>query len=77
MKAIVAEGGQVTIPKPLRQKLGIRAGTILEFEVNDSMLIAIKADAKDAVGKVYGCLGQLETDSIMKLLRKDKVKNKD
>ncbi|MHB1013422.1 MAG: AbrB/MazE/SpoVT family DNA-binding domain-containing protein, partial [Desulfobacteria bacterium] len=31
MKATVAERGQVTIPKLLREKLGIRPGTRLDF----------------------------------------------
>lgn len=29
MKAVVSEKGQVTIPKAVRSKLGIRAGTVL------------------------------------------------
>jgi antitoxin PrlF len=32
MKAVVAERGQVTIPKRLRDRLGIRPGTVLEFQ---------------------------------------------
>jgi AbrB family looped-hinge helix DNA binding protein len=31
MKAVVAERGQVTIPKVLRQKLGVKPETILDF----------------------------------------------
>lgn len=69
MKAVVAERGQVTIPKALRQKLGIRPGTVLEFEINDSMLIATKTDEQDSVDKMYGCLGKLNSDKVMKLLR--------
>jgi len=32
MRAKVAERGQVTIPKVLRERLGIRPGTVLEFK---------------------------------------------
>jgi AbrB family looped-hinge helix DNA binding protein len=31
MKATVAERGQVTIPKALRDRLGVKPGTILQF----------------------------------------------
>ena len=43
MKSIVAERGQVTIPKALRDKLGIRSGTALEFSARNGTLIAHKA----------------------------------
>jgi len=32
MRAKVAERGQVTIPKVLRERIGIRPGTVLEFK---------------------------------------------
>jgi antitoxin PrlF len=70
MKAVVAERGQITIPKALRLKLGIRPGTVLDFEIRDHHLVAVKADQKDPVEAVYGCLGtKLNTDKIIKDLR--------
>lgn len=69
MKAIVAERGQVTIPKPLRDKLGIRPGTALEFSARDGTLVARKA-ASDPVSQVFGCLGALGgTDKYIRALR--------
>ena len=44
MKAVVAERGQVTITKALRDKLGIRQGTTLEFAASNGTLIARKAE---------------------------------
>ena len=32
MKTVVSEKGQITIPKAVRDKLGIVAGTVVEFE---------------------------------------------
>lgn len=70
MKARVAERGQVTIPKTLRKKLGIKSGTVLDFEVKGSTLIAVKVVMHDPVSKVYGCLKkQVNTDEIIKELR--------
>jgi len=56
MKAKVAERGQITIPKALRKKLGIKAGTILDFSIKKSTLVAVKLTKQDAVAAVYGCL---------------------
>jgi AbrB family looped-hinge helix DNA binding protein len=69
MKAIVAERGQVTIPKALRDKLGIRPGTALEFIAKDGALVARKAET-DPVSQVFGCLGnQIDTDKFIRNLR--------
>jgi AbrB family looped-hinge helix DNA binding protein len=69
MKAIVAERGQVTIPKTLRDKLGIRPGTTLEFVAKDGALLARKAET-DPVSQVFGCLGgRIDTDKFIRALR--------
>ena len=69
MKAIVAERGQVTIPKALRDKLGIRSGTALEFSARNGTLVASKA-ATDPVSSVFGCLKRgIDTDRYVAELR--------
>lgn len=69
MKAIVLERGQVTIPKALRDKLGIRAGTTLEFTASNGSLVARKAET-DPVSSVYGCLRKRShTDAFLRKLR--------
>lgn len=40
MRATVSQRGSVTIPKALRTELGIRPGSVLEFEAEDGHLIA-------------------------------------
>ena len=54
MKAIVSEKGQVTIPKPCRDRLGLRAGTVLDFEAQDGQLVAVKRPAVDVFRKWRG-----------------------
>lgn len=56
MKAIVSEKGQVTIPKPLRNRLGIRPGVVLEFEAEAGRLVARKAQSSDPVDAAWGTL---------------------
>ncbi|MGH7781833.1 MAG: AbrB/MazE/SpoVT family DNA-binding domain-containing protein [Candidatus Binataceae bacterium] len=70
MNARVAERGQVTIPKALRERLGVGPGTILEFREERGRLVAVKRSAADPVSKVYGRLGRgLDTDAFMAQIR--------
>jgi antitoxin PrlF len=70
MKARVAERGQVTIPKRLRERLGVKPGTVLEFSEDHGKLIAVKTGGLDPVSEVLGCLGKrLNTEAVMAQLR--------
>lgn len=71
MRAKVAERGRVTIPKKLRERLGITPGTVLEFSTKDGRLVAVKTDLRDPVDQACGSLGQSRrTDSIVEHLRR-------
>jgi AbrB family looped-hinge helix DNA binding protein len=61
MKAIVSEKGQVTIPKPLRTRLGIRPGVVLDFAEEGGRLVARKAPVTDPVDAAWGILALDET----------------
>jgi AbrB family looped-hinge helix DNA binding protein len=70
MKAVVAERGQVTIPKKLRERLGIRRGTVLEFSEDAEGLRAKKADGADAVQRLLGRFSRgRRTDDVLRALR--------
>lgn len=56
MKAVVSEKGQVTIPKQLRDRLGIEAGQELDFTDDNGRLVARKVRDRGAVEAVYGIL---------------------
>lgn len=49
MKTIVSERGQITLPKTIRTKLGIRPGTIIEFELIQGKIIGTKKEPQDAL----------------------------
>jgi AbrB family looped-hinge helix DNA binding protein len=70
MRTIVSEKGQVTIPKALRDRLGLGPGQVLDFRERNGRLVAEKPAARDAVSSVYGIL-QLgrRTDSLMREVR--------
>jgi antitoxin PrlF len=70
MKTTVSEKGQVTIPKALRDRLGIRAGTTLDFEEEHGRLVATKLVTQDPVDAVYGTLTlPAPTDQLIDELR--------
>ncbi|MDY7100796.1 MAG: AbrB/MazE/SpoVT family DNA-binding domain-containing protein [Actinomycetota bacterium] len=47
----VNQEGQVTIPKGLRDALGIRAGTEVEFERRGDAIVVRKAQHRPALGQ--------------------------
>jgi AbrB family looped-hinge helix DNA binding protein len=72
MKTIVSEKGQITIPKAIRDRLGIRPGQVLEFDTDSQgRLIGTKARvSRDALDELYGSLKlDRSTDEIMHELR--------
>lgn len=73
MKSTVAERGQVTIPKALRDQLGIRPGTVLDFDVENGRLVARKQSAETTVASVKGCLKEAgqTTDEFLRQIRGD------
>lgn len=54
MKATLSSKGQVTVPKACRDKLGLKAGTVLDFEAVDGTLIVRKVQSEDAFHKWRG-----------------------
>ena len=70
MKTTVSQKGQVTIPKPLRDRMGIRPGNVLDFSEEKGGLVATKAALNDPVERVYGILklGR-STDDLIRSVR--------
>lgn len=56
MKTTVSEKGQITIPKRLRDRLGLRAGTVLDFEESEGRLVATKLVRADHLDDLVGIL---------------------
>lgn len=70
MRTKVSEKGQITVPKALRDRLGIRPGDELDLTDDGGRLLAVKAVDSDPVASVYGILGTgLDTDRIVEELR--------
>jgi AbrB family looped-hinge helix DNA binding protein len=76
MATRVTSKGQVTIPKPVRDHLGIRPGTAVAFELaEDGRVILARAGAKPKKSRFARLRGvatvKMSTDAIMALTRGD------
>ncbi len=69
MKTTLSEKGQVTIPKPLGLRLGIRAGQVLEVSEERGRLVMTKRAHREPFDKYLGTLklGR-RTDEMLKEL---------
>jgi AbrB family looped-hinge helix DNA binding protein len=74
MATKVTSKGQVTIPKPVRDRLGIKPGSAVAFELApDGRIVLIKVAAVAQVNRFEALRGRagkgLSTDEIMALTR--------
>lgn len=70
MKTIVSEKGQITIPKLLRRRLGLRKGQVLEVREEAGRLTLTKSGVDDPVAAAYGILKlNKSTDQLITELR--------
>ena len=79
MKARVSEKGQVTIPKKLRESLGISPGDVLDFEEQAGRLVAVKEVPQQDWSSLRGILRRpdgspfADTDEYMAWVRPHRV----
>jgi len=76
MATTVTSKGQVTIPKPVRDRLGIEPGNAVDFVLaSDGRVILVKVDGKRPRSRFEALRGRagsgLGTDEIMALTRGD------
>ena len=71
----VTSKGQVTIPKRVRDYLGLKPGSDVEFVLVGDGQIGLKAKAKPAKGRFDDLVGTLNlgmtTDEFMRMIRGD------
>jgi AbrB family looped-hinge helix DNA binding protein len=71
MDATVAERGQITLPKAVRDALGLTKGTKLKVELIDGRIV-LRKDVQDALSRVRGRFKLppgVTSDDIMRELR--------
>ena len=74
MATTVTSKGQVTIPKPMRDRLGIKPGSAVEFELApDGRVVLVKVGGRRRASRFEALRGSagpgLSTDEIMALTR--------
>lgn len=71
MEATVAERGQITLPKAVRDALGLTKGTKLKVELEGGRVI-LRKDVSDALSRARGRIklpSGVSTDDVMRELR--------
>jgi antitoxin PrlF len=72
MEATVAERGQITLPKAVRDALGLTKGTRLKVELEGGRIV-LRKDVNDALSRMRGRFKLAEdfksTDEAMRALR--------
>jgi AbrB family looped-hinge helix DNA binding protein len=74
MAVIVSRSGQVTIPKPIRDRLGLGRGSVVDFELTpDGRVALVKVGDSNPTSRFATQRGRagtgLSTDEIMALTR--------
>ena len=71
MNSSISSKGQVTVPKPVRDRLGLRPGTVVEFEFTDEGVIMRKGHKGERpVDRVRGVLRNAgRTDDVVDAMR--------
>lgn len=70
MKTKVSERGQVTIPKKLRKRLGIRPGQVLEVDEDRGRVVMSKVVQEDVFERLTGILKlDKTTDELIEEMR--------
>ena len=71
MTSTISSKGQVTVPKDVRDRLGLRAGTVVEFEVTGGGVLLRKGHKGiRPVDRVRGVLGRSRsTDDLIDEMR--------
>ncbi len=71
LEATVAERGQITLPKQVRDALGLTKGTKLEVQIDGSRVV-LRKDVDDAISRLRGRFKLppgMTTDDVMRELR--------
>jgi antitoxin PrlF len=71
MEATVAERGQITLPKAVRDALGLSKGTVLKVEIEGGKVV-LRKHVDDALSRVRGRFkldGFKDTDDAMRAIR--------
>lgn len=65
----LTQKGQATIPKHVREILGVHPGDEIEFDVEDNLVLVHKKGKQLPFQKWCGYLGKLRTKEVMAELR--------
>lgn len=71
MKSTIGERGQITIPKEIRERLGVTPGMQLEVREEEGKIVLVKSGIEEAIAKWKGSARNPygTTDELLNTLR--------
>ncbi|MFK5923776.1 MAG: AbrB/MazE/SpoVT family DNA-binding domain-containing protein [Verrucomicrobiota bacterium] len=76
MTAIISEKGQITIPKKIRDNLGLTSGVVVDFEISEEKLVGKKVSEQNSLLRWIGKGGMpgskknpITTENYLKVIR--------
>ena len=74
MKGVLSSQGQVTIPKHVREALGLRPGDQIDFQVEGDVLVGRRKSPPESLDRFVGILSDgRSTDEVMSYLRPERA----
>lgn len=70
----LTKNGQITVPKEVRDKLGLKKGDIIEFVIIGNNYIIKRKDGIN-IDKWLGALGKGKTDDFINEIRGERLEN--
>lgn len=69
MKATISEKGQVTIPKPIRHRMGLSAGIVVDFKEQQGKIVVTKLSPSDPIEGLVGVIKSMDVDQYLDNIR--------
>jgi len=74
MKGVLSSQGQVTIPKQVRDALGLRPGDQIEFQVQGDVMVGRRRSRRASLDRFVGLLSDgRSTDDVMSHVRPERA----
>lgn len=69
-ESVISERGQITLPKELRDRLGLKPGTTVTFVPSEQGILIKRAAASSSLREVFGTVkDKIPTNDYLKQLR--------
>ncbi len=70
LESVISERGQITLPKELRDHLGLKPGTVVAFVPSDQGILIKRSSSSSSLREVFGVVkDKIPTDDYLRQIR--------